>query len=175
MSLPVLTTERLVLRPATPDDTSRLWQLWVLPDVRRFMFDDKAMPREEAAAWLGVQAAHGVRGLGVWAIEETAGTFVGHVSLVPADVIAALDPTWVGEVEFGIALDPEFWGRGYAAEALDAVLAYGLGAAGLARILGAYHEPNVASRKLQEEAGFVRLGVIRGPVHPIVIGEVRTG
>lgn len=175
MPLPVLTTERLTLRPATTAETDRLWQHWIHPDVRRYMFDDRAMPREEAAAWLEAQTAHGERGLGVWAIEEAAGTFLGHVSLVPADVIAALDPTWMGEVEFGIGIEPEFWGRGYALEALDKVLAHGLGAAGLARILGAYHEPNVASRKLQEKAGFVRLGVIRGPVHPIVISEVRAG
>ncbi len=166
MSLPVLTTERLVLRPATTADTDRLWQHWIHPDVRRYMFDDRVMPREEAESWIIAQQAFADRGTGAWVIETSEGGFVGHICLTDAHGLPA---DYDGDVEFGIALAPEAWGRGYAAEALRAVLAHGTGTAGLARILGVYDAPNLASRRLQEEAGFVRLGETQGPVHTLVI------
>lgn len=166
MPLPVLTTERLTLRPATAADTDRLWQHWTHPDVRRYMFDDRAMPREEAESWIIEQESFADRGLGAWVIETSEGGFVGHICLTD---VHDLGPDYDGEVEFGIALAPEAWGRGYAAEALRAVLAHGTGTAGLARILGVYDEPNLASRRLQEEAGFVRLGETPGPVHTLVV------
>ena len=166
MPLPALTTERLVLRPATSADTDRLWQHWIHPDVRRYMFDDRAMPREEAEAWIVEQETFAARGLGAWVIETSEGGFVGHICLVD---VHDLEPAYQGDVEFGIALAPEAWGRGYAAEALRAVLAHSTGTAGLTRILGVYDVPNLTSRKLQEEAGFVRLGETQGPVHRLVI------
>jgi [ribosomal protein S5]-alanine N-acetyltransferase len=38
----ILTTERLVLRPVTPEDHPRLLHHWTAPDVRRFLFDGSA-------------------------------------------------------------------------------------------------------------------------------------
>lgn len=172
MSLPVLATERLTLRPATVADTDRLWQHWTHPDVRRYMFDDREMPREEAASWIIEQQSFAGRGLGAWVIETHEGGFVGHICLTDVHDLA---PAYDGEVEFGIALAPEAWGRGYAAEALRAVLKHGTGTAGLARILGVYDEPNLASRRLQEEAGFVRLGITQGPVYPLVVSAYSAG
>ena len=45
MTLPALTTRRLQLIPATADDVDVLWNVWQLPDVRRYLFDDLALHR----------------------------------------------------------------------------------------------------------------------------------
>ena len=47
--LPTLSTNRLALRPVRPGDTDFLWQLLILPDVRRFLCDDKVLPRDVVA------------------------------------------------------------------------------------------------------------------------------
>ena len=50
---PVLTTERLVLRPATAGDHRVLLAHWTLPDVRRFMFDGALLSAAEVADTIG--------------------------------------------------------------------------------------------------------------------------
>ncbi|HLM52540.1 MAG TPA: GNAT family N-acetyltransferase [Pseudoxanthomonas sp.] len=58
-------------------------------------------------------------------------------------------PTW------GYALLPEFWGRGYAAEAAAEVLRHAREALGLGRILAITDPANASSMRLLRKLGFV--------------------
>ena len=49
MSLPVIRTGRLVLRPWTVEDVDSLHALWTSPEVRRYLWDDLVISREVAA------------------------------------------------------------------------------------------------------------------------------
>ncbi|MEP0746976.1 MULTISPECIES: hypothetical protein [unclassified Coleofasciculus] len=44
----LLHTDRLRLRPCQMDDLDSLHELWIDTDVRRFLFDDRLISREEA-------------------------------------------------------------------------------------------------------------------------------
>lgn len=56
----------VVMAAVKLDDVDSLWQLWTDPDVRRFLWDDRTVTREEAAVmvadWLSVRR----QGLGLW-------------------------------------------------------------------------------------------------------------
>lgn len=169
MSLPTLTTPRLTLRPASRADSEALWQLWTLAEVRRFMFGNTIMTHEESEGWIGIaEGLHG-RGLGAWVVEDQGNRLLGHVALVPIDDIPSRDPRFADDIEFGIAFKPEFWGRGYALEALAPVLRHGMEGAGLPRILGVADHPNQASRTLQRRAGFVEVCELAAEPFPIVV------
>jgi len=156
--LPLLTTPRLVLRPALPSDTEAVWQLLLLPDVRRFLCDDKVLPRDVVAGIVAESLALAPGGMGMWMAEQ-AGAMIGLVSLktvpqVLVDLIPALD----GEAEPTIALHPDAWGQGLAGEALSAVLDHGFRALALPRIAAISDVPNAASAKMLARAGFRRTG-----------------
>jgi ribosomal-protein-alanine N-acetyltransferase len=160
--LPTLTTPRLVLRPATEADLDALWQLLILPDVKRYLCDDKTLPREVVAGILAEHLAAADKGMGMW-IALHGGAFAGIAALKPvAQVLVDLIPALGGEVEPTIAFEPALWGRGLAGEALDAVLAHGFGTLGLARIAGVCDAPNLASARMLARAGFRELGEFPG-------------
>lgn len=166
MTLPVLSTPRLSLRPATAADVDALHALWTLPEVRRFLFDGRIADRAEVAAEVADCAALNGRGLGLWTIaRHDDEVLAGAIALVPVKEMLEFDPTLAGEIEFGIGLHPLHWGLGLAADALEAVLRHGFGTLALPRIVGVADVPNVASRKLQERAGFVWRRTVKGPVY----------
>lgn len=169
-TLPVIETDRLVLTPATQGDIDAFWHLWTLPNVRRYLFEDAIMECSTAAAWITTTETYNHRGLGAWAIRESAdGPLIGHIALVPALDLATFNPEFDGEIEFGISLHPHHWSKGYALEALQPILDHGLEAAGLARILGVADVPNLASRKLQERAGFRLIREMVWSGYPVVV------
>lgn len=147
-----------MLRPARPDDTEAVWRLLVLPEVRRFLCDDKVLPREVVAGIVAEHLESAPQGMGMW-IAEQGGAMVGIASLkhVP-QVLADLIPSLQGEAEPTIALDPGAWGQGLAGEALGAVLRHGFFTLALPRIAAICDVPNIASAAMLARAGFRRTG-----------------
>lgn len=65
-----------------------------------------------------------------------------------------LDHLWGGEeIEIGYWLAPDYWGKGLATEAAQAVLRYGFGRLGLLRIVAVAHPENQASIRVLEKLG----------------------
>ncbi len=169
--LPTLTTPRLVLRPATEGDLDAVWRLLTLPDVKRYLCDDKKLPREVVAGILADHLAAAGKGMGMW-IALHDGGFAGIAALKPvADVLVELIPALGGEVEPTIALDPALWGRGLAGEALAAVLAHGFATLGLARIAGVCDAPNLASARMLARAGFRETGEFPGVFYRVKVWQ----
>jgi [ribosomal protein S5]-alanine N-acetyltransferase len=166
MTLPRFTTERLLLRGATGRDLDLLWEIWRDPDVRRYLFDDKPVDRATARAVLESALAVAPRGLGLWLVErrERPGS-IGCVALLPVGVAAQYDPTLKDLVEPVAAFAPAFWGRGYAHEALRAVLSYGFDTLGLPMVAGVNDLPNEASDRMLRRLGFAFVHECDGPIY----------
>ena len=116
--LPTLTTSRLVLRPWERPDVDTLHAMWTHPDVRRYLWDDLIISRDQVRdvveSHLASSAAFGI---GFWTVSTredsaTAG-FCGFRS-----------QEGEAEIELLYGLLPEYWGRGFATESAQAALDY---------------------------------------------------
>ncbi|RZS80017.1 RimJ/RimL family protein N-acetyltransferase [Motilibacter rhizosphaerae] len=119
----VISTERLVLRPWTPDDAEAALAVFGDASVARWLTPAMSAPadveqmREHLERWAAEQA-----GLetprGRWAVERAAdGVVVGGMELRPL-------PPYDEDIEIGWQLAPGHWGQGYATEAARAVAQY---------------------------------------------------
>jgi RimJ/RimL family protein N-acetyltransferase len=112
--VPVLETDRLVLRGFTEDDTEPLFALMQDPEVVRYIGDRRIPTRPEV--WRGIAGYLGhwaLRGYGLWAVDDRAtGELVGRVGIInPLD--------WPGP-EIAYTIGKAWWGRGLATEAARA-------------------------------------------------------
>jgi len=152
-SFPVLETERLTLRAATPDDAVDMFRIMGDPQVTRYFGQlqmaslDAAAKRIEGFA-LAFAEQSGVR----WAISARAdGQLIGSCGywrLLKEHLRA----------EVGYELAPAWWGRGVMPEALEAVLRFGFADMGLHSVEAQIHPANNGSRRVLEKLGFVQEG-----------------
>lgn len=63
-------------------------------------------------------------------------------------------PLAAGEAEIGYWLGESFWGKGYATEALQAMIAYSFEKLRLTRLLAGAYQENIPSQKVLEKRGF---------------------
>ena len=163
--LPTLDTPRLVLRPARASDLDAMWALWTDRDVRRFLWDDVSIPREQAAETLSGTIALHDDGLGMWMVvrREDSAVPIGCAALLPVSTAAEFDPSLAGAVEPLIARAPRAWHNGYAVEALAAAIAYGFGPRGLDRLVAVIDIPNEVSHRVIRRLGFTERGESDGP------------
>lgn len=169
--LRLLHTPRLVLRPAISSDVDALWRLWRDPEVRRFLWDDRAIEHGEAAQLVEDLLALAPKGLGLWVIERVDGpeslAFAGCAALIPVSTAAEHEPAIAGMVEPLVALVPALWGRLYAAETLDALVSYAFETLALPALAGVTDIPNAASDRMLRRAGFVPYSEVDGPTYPM--------
>jgi [ribosomal protein S5]-alanine N-acetyltransferase len=159
-----LTTPRLDLEPVVRDDVDVLWAIWREPAVRRYLFDDVPVTRERVEQILDEILPSAVHGLGLWLTRERGSTrAVGVVGLRHTHVTH--DPTLAGTVEVLVALESAVWGRGYATEALRAMLDHAFGTLGLAQLVAVVDVPNEASHRVIARLGFTPTGEHQGPVY----------
>jgi RimJ/RimL family protein N-acetyltransferase len=163
----IFQTSRLTLRPVSGSDLSDLWRMWTDPEVRRFLWDDRVISREEAATTIADCEALSAGGLGLWvlhtrdAIDSTPA--IGCAGLFPVTTAATYEPRVAGLVEPLVALRPEHWGRGYAAEALQALIEHARSTLGLTQLAAVSDVPNVRSDRMLRRAGFNELSETDGP------------
>ena len=167
--LPTIDTARLRLRPARDGDVDALWRLWTDPDVRRYLWDDRAIERDEAAGTVHALGELAGRGLGLWCLERIGSdaALVGCAGLLPVDAAAAVEPSLAGMVEPLVALAPDAWGRGLATEALDALVLHAFAVLELPALAGVTDVPNAASDRMLRRAGFVAFAERPGPRYPL--------
>lgn len=158
-----LATARLRLRPLTEDDAPFILRLLNEPSFLRFIGDKQVRTLEDAQGYLrgGPLASYQVHGHGLLAVTlaET-GEPLGMCGLLKRDHLDAPD--------LGFAFVPEAWGRGFAREAAEAVLAQAEQDFGYARILALVSPDNDRSIALLGKLGFVfveSLGTDDEPTH----------
>jgi RimJ/RimL family protein N-acetyltransferase len=150
MSPPVIETARLRLRGHARGDLDACSAMWADTAVTRYI-SGRAFSREEVWARLLRYAGHWLwMGYGFWAIEEKESrAFVGEIGI--AEFERDMEER-IGAPECGWVLAPRFQRRGYAHEALDAVLAWGDARFEATACL--IHPENAASLRLAERCGY---------------------
>jgi ribosomal-protein-alanine N-acetyltransferase len=156
----VLTTERLVLRPVTMHDHAVLLAHWILPDVRRFLFDGAALSATEVTETIEESVRDfAAGGYGVWLIQEAA-----RAELVGTAGLRSLEDLGL---EIFYSLAPGSWGHGYATEAALAVVEHALGSLGLPEVLAEVDEGNAASVAVVKRLGMTAFAVVPGVLGPM--------
>ncbi len=122
MDVPVLETDRLVLRNHRIEDYDALARIWADPAVTRFIGTPSS--REESWSRLIRYVGHWeLLGFGAWAVErrEVPG-YIGFVGF--ADLRRDISPPFDGIPESGWVFQSQSHGSGYATEAMQAALAW---------------------------------------------------
>ena len=145
-----ITTSRLILRPFTPADAGPFHQILCGKDVLRYFPRSEPPPRERVENWIRQVLAHWQEhGYGLWAVVTRAsGELLGRSGL-----------QWLsetGEIEVDFLLDEHFWGQGFATEAGQASLRFGLGKLAVDYVVGIVHPENLASQRVLEKIGMTR-------------------
>ena len=136
----VIRTGRLMMRPVAYGDLADLRALKADPQVFAVMLGGvrgSVQVAEELAEDIQVWGAHGV---GMWAVRDLAGVFVGLVG-----VHGRPDGRGMA-LRFAMTLAAQ--GRGYASEAAGAALRFAHDQAGLRRVVAVARFSNVASRQV---------------------------
>jgi len=93
------------------------------------------------------------RGFGLWAVELLSeAQFIGYVGLAEPSFRTSFTPC----IEIGWRLAQEYWGRGYATEAAEAVLRYAFVSLALTEVVSFTSVGNQRSRRVMERIGMVR-------------------
>lgn len=157
MRCPTLTTDRLTLRAHGLADFDDSLALWSDPQVVRFIGGQTATAEEVWARLLRYSGHWTLMKFGFWAIHEAAnGLFVGEAGL--ADFRRAMTPALGPDPEAGWVLSPRAHGRGYASEAMSAILAWADATLGASRTTCIIDPSNAASLKLAAKLGYQPFG-----------------
>lgn len=154
--LPELTTERLTLRRMMVADTSDMYEYASRPDVTKYLtwypHPDREYTREYLQ-YLGNRYAAGM--FYDWAvIYEPDCKMVGTCGFTAFHCASDC-------AEVGYVLNPEYWGKGIATEALTRVLRFAFEELKLHRVEARFIEENERSRHVMEKAGMTFEGVLR--------------
>lgn len=160
---PILETPRLRLRMHTIDDWEPMVALWTHPDVVRHIGGGAIGTRHDVWFRLLRHIGHwAALGYGYWAIEtRDDGAFVGSAGL--GDYRREMDPPMQGVPEAGWTIHPDYQGKGFATEAMQAIFAWAE-AQTLPPIFCIISPENTASLRVADKLGF-RMGetaVLRG-------------
>ncbi|MDR6143795.1 RimJ/RimL family protein N-acetyltransferase [Microbacterium foliorum] len=153
-------TDRLQIRPMSAPDVDAMWQWRRLPDVNRWLglapatieaFRQRYLDPERLASMHIVELLP--------ADDDLAPVPIGDIMIRIGDGWAQLevaDQAKGVEAELGWVLDPDHTGRGYATEAIRAVIDVCFGPLGLRRVHAGCFADNEPSWRLMERLGMRR-------------------
>ena len=152
MTVPVIATERLVLRDWQASDSAPFAALNADPSVARYL----GLQRDRAGSDALIESSRehwSTNGFGLWAVERSDdGRFLGFTGLARPSFEAHFTPA----VEVGWRLAREAWGHGYATEAARAALTFGFETIGLDEIVSFTVPANERSWRVMQRLGMTR-------------------
>lgn len=147
MTIPTITTTRLILRPFTEVDVDPLHHILSEKGVLRYFPKSDPPARDRVERLIAHQLEHWKEhGYGWWAVEQR-----GKSNLIGWNGLQFLPET--KEVEVGYLLGRAFWGQGLATEGARVSVRHGFEHLGLETIIGLTHPENVASQRVLEKLG----------------------
>ena len=155
--VPVLETERLVLRGHRPQDFKDCLAMWADPEVVRYISGKPQTAEEVWAKMLRMVGHWSVLGYGFWVVSEKAtGRFVGEAGF--GRFKRDFEPGFGDDPEVGWGLASWAHGKGYAGEAVRAALAWGERRFDGARMVCMIAPENTPSLRLAGKLGFREYG-----------------
>ncbi|HLJ51882.1 MAG TPA: GNAT family N-acetyltransferase [Rhizomicrobium sp.] len=153
MGVPVLETERLILRGHELADFPAYAEMWADPGVTRYTSGAPLSQEEAWGKFLRTAGMWNVMGFGYWSVTERAsGRRIGELGFLEGK--RDITPPLAGTPECGWALVPSVHGKGFASEALRAALGWGDDHFGKVRMACMIAPENAPSLKLAAKFGF---------------------
>jgi RimJ/RimL family protein N-acetyltransferase len=156
---PTLVTARLALRPFTLADAPAVRRLAGAREVAATtLVIPHPYPEGAAETWIAghAEAFASRRQLDLAITLRDDGALIGAIGLTPDSRLET--------AELGYWIGVPYWGRGYATEAVRAIIPYGFAELGLHRIQAQHFTGNPASGRVMERAGMRYEGIRRGAV-----------
>jgi ribosomal-protein-alanine N-acetyltransferase len=157
--LPVLETEDLLLRAPRRKDAKDIFAYASDPEVSRYVLWEPHRSLSETRRYVGTmirRAREGYPSSWVVTLRET-GQVIGTIGFV-----------WYSydnrSAELGYSLSREYWNRGYATQALKAVVGAAFRSLPLNRVEAQHDVRNPASGRVMEKSGLRQEGVLRDRV-----------
>ena len=145
----VLRTERLILRPWRESDLDDFFEYASVDGVGEMAGWSHHKTKEETQAILTAF----INGKKTFAIER-GGKVIGSLGIEKYDEEKLLEFSDKSGRELGFVLSKAYWGNGYMAEAVRAVIDYLFKQVGLDFIACRYFTDNPQSKRVQEKCGF---------------------
>ena len=147
MNIPILKTNRLILRGFQEEDLDAYAEMCADEEVMRYIGTGKVLSRAES--WRSMAAIIGhwyLRGYGLWAVEEQqSGETIGRIGCWKPE-------GWIG-LEVGWRLRRAFWGLGFATEAGLASIDFAFNKLQQSHVISLIRPDNAASRRVAEKLG----------------------
>jgi ribosomal-protein-alanine N-acetyltransferase len=165
--IPVITTARLVLRKMLPADADDMFEYAESPIVTQYLLWDPHVSRRFTHSYLKfLQGQYAAGAFFDWAITlADSGKMIGTCGFAAIDL-----ENDTGEI--GYVINPDFWGMGYATEALGRVMSFGFGVLGMHRIYVRIMSGNLASERVAKKCGMRHEATLYSSL--LVKGEYRT-
>jgi RimJ/RimL family protein N-acetyltransferase len=145
--MPILETERLILRSFRADDIDVMAQLFADPGFMRFslgVFTERKQTVAFIEKVMGWDRAGIPSQFAVVPRSETG--IVGYCGFFQHREVP-------GEIEIGYRLNPDYWNRGLITEAARAVRDHAFADLKLPRVISLIHPENIPSRRVAEKNG----------------------
>ena len=143
----VLITDRCRLDPVNRDHIEKLHSLWVLPEVRKFLWDDEV---------ISVAFTEELVTKSIFHLEQSQfGLWLVH--LMEGDTVIGFGGFWPfhqpERIELVFGLSPVYWGQGYATEIARRLIIFGKETLSMNSILASTDAPNNASIAVLQRLG----------------------
>ncbi|MFT3692382.1 MAG: GNAT family N-acetyltransferase [Kofleriaceae bacterium] len=170
MNVPVITTERLILRGHTLADFEAVYEMWADPVVVKHI---GGKPRTREDSWMRLQRQVGhwaLLGYGTWAIEERAGgAYVGGAGIARYE--RNITEMTICDYEGGWVFTAGSHGKGYATEAMTAALAWFDANYPATPTECIIDVTNTGSLRVAQKLGYVEIGRATYHDDPIIVSR----
>ncbi len=147
MQVPIIKTERLILRAFEESDAKPLYHILNQENVLRYYPNPTPPPPEKVSRFISHQLEQWEQyGYAWWAV-----TLPSSCDLLGWCGLQYLPET--GETEVGYLLGKPWWGKGYATEAAYASLGFAFNELNMEQIIALVHPENQASIRVVEKIG----------------------
>ncbi len=166
----MIETERLILRRPRVEDIELVCALWADPIVTRHI---SGQPLARRQAWMNLLSMTGhwaFYGYGGWIVEERdGGEFIGQIGFQKFE--RGIDPSREDRPEAGWVLSPKAHGRGYATEAVRAIVDWADRNLAAASTVAIISDENGASIGVARKVGYREITRTRYLDSPITVFE----
>lgn len=155
-NLPILETERLILRKLRPEDEDDVFEYCSDEEISKYTVWSSHQSIEDTRGFLNfVFDKYRQNTVAPWGVEDKAsGRIIGTTGYITWD-------THNSKAEIGYALARTHWGQGYMSEAVKSVIDFGFNVMKLVRIEARCHPSNTGSSRVMEKSGMSFEGILR--------------